>query len=103
MLNTITILPPRDRRTQSRPSSRGDGGMADAEALRRSQLNLAAALLDASAKGNRLTENQKAEVRSSAETIAHLATRLALCSRLLTRVHYLPHLRAAESNDGALW
>eukprot|EP00900_Chrysochromulina_parva_P009142 jgi/Chrpa1/18229/Chrysochromulina_OHIO_Genome00026140-RA len=55
--------------------------MADAEALRRSQLNLAAALLDASAKGSRLTENQKAELKAMTERFGEEAIEIARLER----------------------
>ena len=109
--------------------SRGGMRPADAESLQKSQLNLAAALLDAAAKGARLTEGQRAEVsdprapprrrqravplrRRHAPRAAawppHARRTTRPCASAAfpashARCSCLPAVCTAASGDGALW
>ena len=68
-------------RGSSRGSNRGAVPM-DPQSLQRSQLNLAAALLDAAAKGSRLTDGQKAELQEATDRFGQAAIEMARLERL---------------------
>lgn len=72
-------------RGSSRGSNRGTPGM-DQQSLQRSQLNLAAALLDAAAKGSMLTEGQKAELQQATQRFGQAAIEMTRLQRLSQRV-----------------
>ena len=90
--------------SRGRPSTAG-GQEHYQDTLYHSQMNLAAALLDAAAKGSRLTENQKAELRAATERFGAATLELARLERhahanggVRTRIPVKP---AASTERGA--